>query len=181
MKKSLFKPQAQSVAVREKKVTRILGLDPGYGRLGYGCLEESGGKLRVVEYGCIETVKREDHSMRLLEVYQKLDVLIERTTPNVVGVETLFFSKNVKTALAVGEARGVILLTVAQHGLPITELSPQQIKLAVTGYGSAEKKQVQKMVASILGLAKPPQPDDAADALALAIALSAMHKFLSKL
>ena len=173
--------QTKPAHLGERSVARILGLDPGYGRLGYGCIEETKGKLHAVEFGCIETPKGEDHAMRLREVHEQLGDLLQRLKPSVVGVESLFFSKNVKTALAVGEARGVILLTLAQHNLSVAELSPQEVKMAVTGYGKAEKRQVQQMVMKILGLAKPPQPDDAADALALAIALSAMQKFLSKM
>lgn len=98
-----------------------------------------------------------------------------------VAIESLFFSKNVKTALAVAEARGVLMLAIAKYGAPMLELSPQEVKLAVTGYGSAEKKQVQQMVARLLSLSEIPEPDDAADALALAIAASQMHKFLKRL
>lgn len=167
--------------LKEKNSIRILGIDPGYGRMGYGIIEDKNGKLQAIDYGCVETLKSDDRASRLCELRDKCSRLIADAKPDIAGIETLFFSKNVKTALAVGEARGVLLLTLADHALPISELSPQEVKMAVTGYGKAEKGQVQKMVAKILGLSKIPKPDDAADALALAIAVAQMRKFLMKM
>lgn len=174
-----IKPQNLRTITREK--TRVLGIDPGYGRMGYGVIEEYGGALRVLDYGCFETEKAEAHAPRLLAVKQRLEKLITNWKPDLIATESLFFSKNVKTALAVGEARGVVLLTAAEHNLSLLELSPQEVKQAVTGYGNAEKQQVQKMVQMILHLPQPPKPDDAADALALAIAAAHMRKFLKNL
>lgn len=175
------KPNTQSLKKGTNAKTRVLGIDPGYGRLGYGIVEEARGDLRVIDYGCLETSKTESHQNRLIEIKQHLEKLIKSWEPTVAATESLFFSKNVKTALAVGEARGVILVTLAEANLPVLELSPQEVKQAVTGYGNAEKQQVQKMVQIILKLPKPPKPDDAADGLAIAIAAAQMRKFLRNL
>ncbi|MBI4133118.1 crossover junction endodeoxyribonuclease RuvC [Candidatus Uhrbacteria bacterium] len=160
---------------------RVLGIDPGFGRMGYGIIEEHRGGLRVLDYGCFETKPTERAGGRLRAIRDALAGLLASWKPTLAATESLFFSKNVKTALQVGEARGVILLTVAECALPLIELSPQEVKLAVTGYGNAEKSQVQRMVQRILGLPKPPKPDDAADGLALAIAAAQMRKFLRRL
>ncbi len=181
----MSKLEAKTKHHKQKEVThekiRALGIDPGFGRLGYGIVEESRSGLRVIDYGCFETRASERAGARLLAIRNRLNELIASWKPTLVATESLFFSKNVKTALAVGEARGVILLTVAEHGLPLFELSPQEVKIAVTGYGKAEKVQVQRMVTRILGLPKPPKPDDAADGLALALAALQMRRFLNKL
>ncbi|MDP2933955.1 MAG: crossover junction endodeoxyribonuclease RuvC [bacterium] len=175
------KTKSQTLKKARTESVRVLGIDPGFGRMGFGVIEETRGDLRVIDYGCLETQKTETIAQRLLELKKFIDQLVCDARPVVVAVESLFFSKNVKTALAVGEARGVILFALAEHGLPVFELSPQEVKLAVTGYGNAEKGQVQRMVQKILGLAKIPKPDDAADALALAIAAAQMRRFLNKL
>lgn len=177
----LPKTKTQPQQKTKSEPVRVLGIDPGFGRMGYGLIEERGGKLQALDYGCLETKKRETIAARLLELKEMLDGLLRHARPTVVAIETLFFSKNVKTALQVGEARGVILYTLADQGLPIFELSPQEVKQAVTGYGNAEKGQVGRMVQKILGLEMPPKPDDAADALALAIAAANMRRFLTKL
>ncbi len=171
----------QSAKVTTVKSVRVLGIDPGFGRMGYGIVEEKRGKLCVVTYGCFESTKNETHGLRLLEIKEFLEKLYAEYKPVAAATETLFFSKNVKTALKVGEARGVILLTIAETGLSLFELSPQEVKQAVTGYGNAEKGQVARMVKQLLGLKEVPRPDDAADALAIAIAAAQMRKFLTHL
>ncbi|MBI4280916.1 crossover junction endodeoxyribonuclease RuvC [Candidatus Uhrbacteria bacterium] len=178
---SKIKTKSERATTAVQSPARILGLDPGYGRLGYGLIEEEKGVLRPVSYGCFETAAREDRGYRLQILRSNLLALLKRHRPAVAGVEQLFFSKNVKTALGVGEARGVILLTLAEERIPVFEVSPQQVKLAVTGYGKAGKRQMQTMVAKLLGLVSPPKPDDAADALAVAMAVSQTHRTLGRL
>ena len=153
-------------------LTTVVGLDPGTAITGYGVLEcgRTVHDLRVLEYGVIRTAKTLSQSERLLLLYKQLTALLKRYQPSVAGCEKLFFSKNVKTAGEVGQARGIILLTLAQHGIQVTELTPPQVKQAVTGYGSADKKQVEYMTQHILHLRTRPKPDDAADALAIALA-----------
>ncbi len=171
----------KKVKAKKNSAVRVLGIDPGYGRMGFGLIEETGGNFKTLDYGCFETPKNESAGSRLLEIKIFLDNYIEKNKPEVVGVETLFFSKNVKTALQVGEARGVILLSVAEKNISLFEVSPQQVKMAVTGYGAAKKEQMQKMVKTILGLKEIPKPDDAADGLAVAIAAAQIRKFFIKL
>lgn len=146
----------------------VLGLDPGIARLGYGVIESDGHHDRCVAYGVIETRKGE-LGPRLLELRDQLRTLLAEHRPNRVCVEKLYFSKNVKTATAVGEARGVILITCAEAQLPLIEVQPQAVKQAVTGYGAADKAQVMRMVQTLLGLPEPLRSDDAADALAIAL------------
>lgn len=147
----------------------VLGIDPGTARTGYGVVASEGGSLRMVDYGCLETIADRPLGARLLLIHEALTDLIETHRPEVVGVERLFFNKNVQTAFAVGQARGVVLLAAAQHGLPVLEYGPHEVKLAVTGYGRAGKDQVQRMVQLVLSMAELPRPDDAADALAVAV------------
>jgi crossover junction endodeoxyribonuclease RuvC len=147
----------------------VLGVDPGTAALGYGILERIGGRLRPVDHGCVTTSPSESLPERLHAVHQALTELIELHRPGIVGVERLFFTRNAQTAFAVGQARGVVLLAAAQHGLPVVEATPNEVKSAVAGYGSADKEQVSRMVAVVLGMAERPTPDDAADALAVAI------------
>ncbi|MDB5083832.1 MAG: crossover junction endodeoxyribonuclease RuvC [Bacilli bacterium] len=148
---------------------RILGVDPGYGRTGYGVIESQGHRLVPVEYGLIETQPKQAMEVRLRLIYDQLTEVCRRTSPDQMAVEQLYFNRNVTTAIAVGQARGVILLVGAQHNLRISEYTPMQVKQAVTGYGSADKKQMQEMVRILLGLQEPPRPDDVADAVAIAI------------
>lgn len=148
---------------------RVLGIDPGYARLGYGVTERDGAVSRCITYGVIETTKDLAHSERLQVVYDGVMKLISEFAPVVVSVEELLFQKNVKTALQVAEARGVILLAIKKSGLPIFEIGPKQVKMALTGDGAADKIQVQQLVQRILKLSAVPQPDDAADALAIAL------------
>lgn len=160
----------------------ILGVDPGTAITGYGVLQSDGDDLRTIAYGAITTPADWLMPRRLLFVYQELIALIAKHQPTDAVVEKLFFSKNVRTALSVGQARGVALLAAAQAGLTIHEYTPLQIKQAVVGYGRAEKQQIQQMVKMLLQLDAIPQPDDAADALAIAIchAHSARFERLSK-
>ena len=152
------------------KPLKILGIDPGIARMGWGVVEEINQKPRAIDYGCFETSKSMDHAERLAAVQQEFTRLIKTHKPDKIAVEKLFFSKNVKTALTVGEARGVILMTCATQKVPIVEISPKEVKQALTGYGGADKQQMQKMIQLILKLKTIPKPDDAADALAIALA-----------
>ena len=148
---------------------RILGLDPGTGRTGYGIVDVEDGHLSVVTYGVISTPARQPAPQRLQTIYQELNQLLTTYQPDTAGVEEVFFGRNITTALSVGQARGVLLLALANAGLTIGEYSPPKIKDAVTGYGKANKAQVQLMVRNLLNLEETPRPDDAADGLAVAI------------
>ncbi|MBT4120901.1 MAG: crossover junction endodeoxyribonuclease RuvC [Candidatus Magasanikbacteria bacterium] len=166
---------------------RILGIDPGFGRTGWGVIEKVGAdssrggqEWQLVAYGCIETSAKKDFISRVDELHFELVKVIKKYKPTRSGVEDLFFAKNVTTAMKVGQARGVILLTLHQAEIPIDEFTPLQIKQALTGYGRAEKGQVQKMVEMILQIKKKIRPDDAADALAVAITCGASMKMRSK-
>lgn len=154
----------------------VLGIDPGTAMTGYGLVERTGSRLRAVDYGCLETPAGMPLPERLLLIQDGLIDLVESHRPDLVAVERLFFNKNVQTAFAVGQARGVALLTAARYGLPVYEYGPHEVKLAVTGHGRAEKIQVQRMVQVVLGMATLPRPDDAADALAIAICLAHAHR-----
>lgn len=147
----------------------ILGIDPGIADTGFGVIREEGSKLTCITYGSIKTSPKLDLISRLELLHKELDEIIKKYKPGLAAVEQLFFNKNVRTALIVGQARGVALLTIKQNKLPITEFTPLQVKQAVSSYGKASKMQVQKMVKLILGLEEIPKPDDAADALAIAI------------
>ncbi len=146
----------------------VLGIDPGTAALGYGIVERSGGRLREVDHGCLVTSADLSMPERLLAIHALVDELIGTHQPDLVAVERLFFSRNVQTAFAVGQARGVVLLAAAQHGTPVREATPSEVKVAVTGYGAADKAQVARMVQLVLGMSELPRPDDAADALAIA-------------
>lgn len=147
----------------------VLGIDPGIADTGYGIVREESGKLSCLVYGTIKTLSTQSLPNRLTSLYTELDKIIKKYQPQETAVEQLFFNKNVRTALIVGQARGVALLALANNNLPIAEFTPSQVKQAVSSYGKASKLQVQKMVKMILKLDKLPQPDDAADALAVAI------------
>jgi crossover junction endodeoxyribonuclease RuvC len=149
---------------------RILGIDPGTGILGFGVIEANRqGKAQLVDAGVIRTPVKEDDAVRLQTIFEELNDIIMQTKPGAMAVEKLFFSKNVTTAMTVSQARGVVLLCAMQNRLEIAEYTPQQIKQALTGYGRADKKQIQEMVRAVLGLKEAPKPDDCADALAAAI------------
>jgi crossover junction endodeoxyribonuclease RuvC len=160
---------------------RILGIDPGLGRLGWGVIDEAGSSIKSVAYDCIETPGSLTEEKRLAMVYDKLQDIMKRYQPEVVSVEELFFSRNVTTAFMVGQARGVVLLVAAQHNLPVITHSPSQVKVAVTGYGKADKKQIGQMVKVILKLEKLPRLDDTTDALAIALTQAFSGKLSSKL
>lgn len=149
---------------------RVLGIDPGTATTGYGIVDGSAGAEPVlVEYGAIRTQPTTPMPERLGEIYRALLELIAATRPNVVAVEELFFASNVSSALTVGQSRGVILLAAAQSGLPVDEYKPSEIKQALTGYGRADKRQMQEMLRLVLGLEEVPRPDDAADGVAVAL------------
>jgi crossover junction endodeoxyribonuclease RuvC len=149
---------------------RVLGIDPGTGILGFGIIDSNAyGKHKLVDAGVIRTSAKESDSARLLIIYDELKSIIETTKPEVISVEKLFFAQNVTTAMTVSQARGVVLLLGEQHKMEVFEYTPLQIKQALTGYGRADKKQIQEMVKAILQLKEIPKPDDCADALAAAI------------
>ena len=148
----------------------LLGIDPGMARTGYGLiLQTVDGGLKLVDYGVIQTEPDEDQAQRLLRLEREILRVLDARPPQSSAVEKLFFERNVKTAMAVGQARGVALLTLARRGVPVTEYAPAEIKLTVAGYGSADKRQMQTMVRQLLRMSELPRPDDAADALAVAI------------
>ncbi len=158
----------QAVSKKEKEI--ILGVDPGFGRVGWGIVEQDKKNTwRAVVYGCIETSGKKSFVDRLAEIHYDLAEVIKKYKPTRMAVEELFFFKNVKTAMEVGQARGVILLTGVENGLEIDEFTPLQVKQAITGYGRAEKDQMQKMVAVTLGIKGKIKSDDATDALAIAL------------
>lgn len=155
---------------------RIIGIDPGIGRTGWGIIEVESGKLRVESYGCIETSKDLSLEKRLLDLFQNITSILQKEKPDAFAIEELFFNTNAKTAMVVGQARGVVLLAAAQYKMPITVYTPLQVKIAVTGYGRAEKKQVGQMVKTLLRLDTIPKPDDTADALAIAVTHAFSYK-----
>ncbi len=148
----------------------ILGIDPGLATMGYALIKVlSNGQPAVIDYGCIETKKSQTFPERLLIIYCDLKKIIEKYHPDKVSIESVYFAKNAKTAIKVGEARGVAVLAAAESKKPVFEFTPLQVKQALTGYGQASKQQIQKMVKTILNLKDIPKPDDAADALAIAL------------
>jgi crossover junction endodeoxyribonuclease RuvC len=148
---------------------RILGLDPGTATVGYGIIEANDGRLTAVTFGVIQTLPGEAMALRLQQIYQAVNQLITDYQPETAAIEELFFGRNITSAIMVGQARGVLLLALANAGLTIGEYSPPKIKEAVSGYGKANKEQVQFMVQNLLGLDAIPRPDDAADGLAVAL------------
>jgi crossover junction endodeoxyribonuclease RuvC len=148
---------------------RVLGIDPGTATTGYGVVEDREGELELLVCGVISTTPQETMPMRLRSIYRDLRTLIAQWAPDALAVEELFFSRNVTTALTVGQARGVVLLAGAEADLPIFEYKPAAVKQAIAGYGGADKQQVQQMVRLLLHLEQVPRPDDAADAVALAV------------
>lgn len=156
---------------------RILGIDPGIGRCGWGVIETQGSKIKAIDYGCIETSASLSIEQRLEEVYREVSKIIKKHEPKAFSIEELFFNNNAKTAFVVGQARGVILLAASQAGMPANIYTPLQVKMAVTGYGRAEKAQIGKMVKTILALKEIPKLDDTSDALAVALA----HAFSAKI
>ncbi|MBQ3425561.1 MAG: crossover junction endodeoxyribonuclease RuvC [Clostridia bacterium] len=147
----------------------IIGVDPGYAIVGIGVIEYSGNKFRPLEYGAITTPAKMPTVERLKKIYDETTLLIDKYSPDAVAIEELFFNSNQKTAINVAQARGVILVAVTNKNVPIFEYTPLQVKQSVTGYGRADKNQIQQMVKMLLNLNVIPKPDDAADGLALAI------------
>lgn len=158
-------------------MTRILGIDPGFGRVGYGIIEQVNVRdlphrqagWQAVGFGCIETSPKKSFVDRLAEIHNELEKIIKKYQPSRLAVEQIFYFKNAKTVIEVAQARGVIILTGVENNLPIDEFTPLQVKQAVTGYGRAEKGQLQKIMAVILGIKEKIKSDDAADALAIAL------------
>ncbi len=156
---------------------RILGIDPGIGICGFGLIETSNRSgAKALDFGAVTTVVDAPLPARLKELYDSLCEVFDETKPEMVAVEKLFFSKNITTGIAVAEARGIVLLVAEQRKLPVYEYSPNEIKKTLTGYGAATKSQIQEMVRIHLGLEKKPKPDDAADALAVAITCSFLYQ-----
>lgn len=158
-------------------LNRILGIDPGIGRCGFGLIESNGANAKALDFGVVTTVVDAPLPARLKELYDSLMEVFKETKPEMIAVEKLFFSKNITTGIAVAEARGIVLLIAEQNGLPVYEYTPNEIKKCLTGYGSATKTQMGEMVRVNLGLEKKPKPDDAADALAVAIVCGISYKF----
>ena len=154
---------------------RIFGVDPGSVRTGYGCIEIHGSRHRLLGCGVVSLSPKLAFSEKLEVLHSKLVALLEKHKPNALVVEDLFLAKNARSALKLGHVRGVVLLAGAQAGIPISEYTPTEVKLAVAGYGRAEKHQVQKMVTLLLGLEKPPSPLDVSDALAVAVCHANAH------
>ncbi|MEK7211583.1 MAG: crossover junction endodeoxyribonuclease RuvC [Patescibacteria group bacterium] len=148
----------------------ILGLDPGYAALGYGVIKKEGSKISAMAFGVIKTGAKTSFPKRLVEIAEGVGEIIKKYKPELVAIEKLFFFKNQKTAIDVSQARGAIVLKVAEHHLPVKEFTPLEVKQALTGYGRADKRQMQEMVKILFGLKTIPKPDDAADALAIAYA-----------
>ena len=148
---------------------RILGIDPGYGITGFGLIEADRGQYRLVQCGAITTPPNTDFSWRLEMIYNDMTQLLQTTKPDTVAIEELFFGQNVTTGIGVAQSRGVILLAIQQAGLPVHSYKPMQVKPSVVGYGSATKHQVQDMTKRLLKLSAMPKPDDAADAIAIAL------------
>ena len=148
---------------------RILGIDPGYGITGFGIIEANRGAAQLLGCGAITTPAGMDFSARLEIIYEDMRALLEKAKPDAVAIEELFFGQNVTTGIGVAQSRGVILLAIHQAGLPVTSYKPSQVKQAVVGYGNATKHQVQDMTKRLLGLQQMPKPDDAADAIAIAL------------
>ena len=148
---------------------RILGIDPGVATVGFGVIETQGGRQQMIQYGAITTPAGQPLAARLVQIAQDMETLINRFRPDEMSIEELFFSKNITTGIAVAHGRGVILCTAERLGVPIYEYTPMQVKQAVVGYGLADKKQVMDMTKRLLKLKAVPKPDDAADALAIAV------------
>ncbi|MBQ7668208.1 MAG: crossover junction endodeoxyribonuclease RuvC [Clostridia bacterium] len=157
----------------------IFGIDPGYGIIGYGVIEKLGNKYNVLDYGVVTTPAKTDLSIRLNMMYDEIDAKIKQYNPDCIAIEELFFNKNITTAIAVAQARGALVLCATKANKKIYEYTPLQIKQAITGYGRADKGQMQRMVQILLNLTSIPKPDDAADALAAALCCGNSERFSS--
>ena len=161
-------------------MTLVLGIDPGTATIGYALVRDlPDGNCQAVDYGVITTPKEDSAPARLVQLYERLNEILSLHHPDSAAVEKLFFQKNISTAIAVGQARGVVMLAIAEAGLDVFEYTPNEVKQAVAGYGSAQKRQVQEMVRTLLVLPEIPKPDDAADALAIAICHLNTHHYQS--
>lgn len=165
---AVLNEQIISTGEKESKM-RIIGIDPGYAIVGYGVLDYTGGKFKVLEYGAITTDKDTPFEKRLCEIHEDYSFILDKWKPDALAIERLYFNTNQKTAIDVAQARGIIVMDTAIRDIPINEYTPLQVKQAVVGYGKAVKKQVQEMITRILALPSVPKPDDTADALAMAI------------
>lgn len=159
----------------------ILGIDPGIERVGWAVVADNHGKVTSLDYGCILTLKRDPIEVRLTQIFAKINMLIDKYKPDGMSVEDLYFAANAKTAITVGEARGVILMAAGKKNIPVVSFTPLVVKRTITGYGGADKKQMQLMVKNILKLKQIPQPDDTADALAIALTQIYSYKMQSYL
>ncbi len=159
----------------------ILGIDPGFAKMGWGIVDENKSTLKKIDYGCFETKVGLAPSDRLYKLHSFLLSLLEKHPIDTLAIEEIYFATNAKTAISVGQARGAILLTAAQAKIPVASYTPLQIKQSITGYGQAEKRQIQVLVKAILNLPSLPQPDDASDALAVAITHAFSYKLLRKI
>ena len=157
---------------------KIFGIDPGYGIIGFGVIEKLGNKYNVLDYGVITTPAKTDMSLRINMIYDEITEKINKYNPDVIAMEELFFNKNITTGIAVAQARGVLVLSATQANKKIYEYTPLQIKQAITGYGRADKPQMQRMVKTLLNLTTIPKPDDAADALAVALCCGNSERFV---
>jgi crossover junction endodeoxyribonuclease RuvC len=158
------------------KSLRVLGIDPGFDRTGFGVIEQLGSEVKWIAHGCIQTSAKDEYVVRLQAMRDELKAVVERFKPDCVAMEDLFFQTNAKTAIKVGMARGVALITLADSGLDVIDITPSQVKQGIAGWGKADKKQVQEMVMRFLKLKECPKPDDAADALAIAIVGGTMFR-----
>jgi len=161
----------------------ILGIDPGYGRLGYALLQKTGDKESLIDCGCVETLKTENHYERILKIAEEIEKKIKKNKPDILAIEKIYFTKNQKTAMDVAEIKGIIIFLAIKNGLEIKEYSPLEIKMAVCGYGKAEKNQVKKMVELLIGPGEREkigknQRDDVYDAIAVALTESCRSKYL---
>lgn len=154
----------------------IVGIDPGLAQVGYGAVKKNKGEIKCLDYGCIKTSPDDSPEDRLNQIFNQTNQLIKKYKPDILVVEKLFFFKNLKTAIPVSQAKGVILLAAAKKKIPVYEFTPLEVKMNIVGYGRAEKAQMQKMIKAILNLQKIPKPDDAADALGLAISYTYLPK-----
>ncbi len=158
----------------------ILGLDPGLANTGWGVVSQCGSRLSCVAYGCVSTTKSQPLEQRLRKIHEQIGAVVERFEPTCVGIETVWFGDNVTSAFATGQARGAALVACAEHDMTVEEFAPRQIKLAITGVGTAEKEQIQYMVRQLLSLDDVPRPDHAADALAAAICFSTQASYMKE-
>lgn len=159
---------------------KILGIDPGIATTGYGLIEQTGSHYQALDYGCIITDKHRTTAQRLADLYHYMTELLQQTQPNIISVEKIFFNTNITTGIVVSQARGIILLTAELAGIEIVEYTPLQVKTSVCGYGMAKKPQVQQMTQTLLKLKSIPRPDDAADALAIALCHSSLGNLQAK-